>query len=135
MVRGSLRGSMHSMQNQWGSIREKAAQIKAYIEPASGDFVAVLIIILVGVSSFGLGRLSMQSEIQPAVQVYETPMVDREPMIRGGMYVASRSGSRYHYPWCPGAQTMSPENKIWFHSVEEARTAGYTPAGNCKGLE
>ncbi len=29
---------------------------------------------------------------------------------------------------------MSPENKIWFTTKEEAEAAGFTPAANCKGL-
>ncbi|MEK7120782.1 MAG: hypothetical protein AAB840_01690 [Patescibacteria group bacterium] len=53
----------------------------------------------------------------------------------GGAVVASKSGSKYHLPWCSGASTIKEENKIWFDSVEEARKAGYTPAGNCKGIE
>jgi methylphosphotriester-DNA--protein-cysteine methyltransferase len=53
----------------------------------------------------------------------------------GGRIVASKTGAKYHLPWCSGAQTMKEENKIWFDSPEEARAAGYTPAANCKGLE
>ncbi|TSC62722.1 MAG: hypothetical protein G01um101448_259 [Parcubacteria group bacterium Gr01-1014_48] len=52
----------------------------------------------------------------------------------GGQYVASKKGTKYHFPWCGGAARISEENKIWFNSKEEAEKAGYTPAGNCKGL-
>ena len=51
-----------------------------------------------------------------------------------GNYVASKSGTKYHYPWCPGAQSIKEENKIWFFTKEEAEKAGYQPASNCKGL-
>jgi len=51
-----------------------------------------------------------------------------------GSYVASKSGKAYHLPWCPGAQRIKEENKVWFQSKEEAEAAGYSPAGNCKGL-
>jgi len=54
--------------------------------------------------------------------------------IFAGAYVGSRNGSKYHFPWCPGAQQIKEENKVWFSSVEEAQKAGYTPAANCKGL-
>ncbi len=57
------------------------------------------------------------------------------PMAKGGQVVASRSGKKYHFPWCPGAETISEKNKIWFADEKEARRRGYTPAGNCKGLE
>lgn len=52
----------------------------------------------------------------------------------GGQYVASKSGSKYHLPWCPGAKQMKEENKIYFSSKEEAEAAGYAPAANCKGI-
>ena len=51
-----------------------------------------------------------------------------------GKYVASKKGTKYHLPTCSGAKTMSPENKIWFTTKEEAEAAGFTPAANCKGL-
>ena len=51
-----------------------------------------------------------------------------------GKVVASKRGSKYHYPWCSGAKRMSEKNKIWFATIEAARQAGYTPAKNCKGL-
>lgn len=49
--------------------------------------------------------------------------------------VASKNGTKYHYPWCSGAKQISDKNKITFNSIEEARKAGYTPASNCKGLK
>lgn len=49
--------------------------------------------------------------------------------------VASKNGTKYHYPWCSGAKQISDKNKITFKSIEEARKAGYTPASNCKGLK
>jgi len=52
-----------------------------------------------------------------------------------GAVVASKSGTKYHYPWCAGAKQISAKNLITFNSIEEARAAGYTPASNCKGLK
>jgi len=52
----------------------------------------------------------------------------------GGKYVASKNGSKYHFPWCSGATRMKEENKIWFETKEAAEKAGYGPAANCKGL-
>lgn len=49
-------------------------------------------------------------------------------------YVASKNGTKYHLPWCSGAQRIKEENKVWFKSKAEAEAAGYTPAANCKGL-
>lgn len=52
-----------------------------------------------------------------------------------GSVVASKKGTKYHAPWCPGASAISEANKVVFASAEEARAAGYEPAANCKGLE
>lgn len=52
-----------------------------------------------------------------------------------GSIVASKNGTKYHYPWCAGAKQISEKNKIFFDSIESARAAGYTPASNCKGLK
>lgn len=60
--------------------------------------------------------------------------VKGEEVNMGGQLVASKSGSKYHFPWCSGAQRIAEANKLWFNSVEEARKAGYTPASNCMGL-
>ena len=51
-----------------------------------------------------------------------------------GAYVASRKGTKYHLPTCPGAKHISVANKVWFASKEEAAQKGYTPASNCKGI-
>jgi hypothetical protein len=67
-----------------------------------------------------------------AVKGFSTAIV---PVQTGSTVVASKSGTKYHYPWCSGAKQISPANKITFNTIEEARKAGYTPAANCKGLK
>jgi hypothetical protein len=52
-----------------------------------------------------------------------------------GNIVASKNGTKYYYSWCGGASRISEKNKITFSSIEEARSLGYTPASNCKGLK
>ncbi len=49
-------------------------------------------------------------------------------------YVASKSGTKYHLPTCAGAKSISEANKVWFATKAEAEKAGYSPAGNCKGI-
>lgn len=53
----------------------------------------------------------------------------------GGAVVGSKSGKKYYYPWCGGLKRVKPENQVPFASIADARAAGYTPAGNCKGLK
>ena len=104
-----------------------------------------LLIMLVSVLSFGLGRMSMQEVTsvqqpqvvltkQPAAAVASDPSVAVEkPVVAStATLVASKNGTKYHLLTCPGAKQMNEENKIYFNSVAEAKAAGYTPAANCK---
>ncbi|MCC6290949.1 hypothetical protein IT398_02695 [Candidatus Nomurabacteria bacterium] len=52
----------------------------------------------------------------------------------GGNFVASKNGSRYYLPGCPGVKRIKEENKIWFRTKAEAEDRGLTPAANCPGL-
>ena len=117
------------------------------------------VVLLVGVGSFGLGRLSIiwpkkepieittwgnpleegsraseaagNAQNSPSTAPKQAAVVNA---ITEGKYVASRKGTSYHYPWCPGAKQIKEENKIYFNTKEEAEKAGYKPAGNCEGL-
>lgn len=116
------------------SIKEKAGAIKGQASTVGGEWLTVLIVMLVGLIGFGMGHLSALEASRPAVSISQTQARAGEPMLLGGLLVGSRHGAKYHYPWCPGAQQMNDENKIWFASEQEARQYGYTPAGNCAGL-
>lgn len=117
------------------NIPEMGRKIKTLAEDGAGDWGPVAIILLVGLVSFGLGRLSALEEAWPAVALLAAPeAAGMREMAPGGLYVASRRGSTYHYPWCSGAQAIATANKVWFSSEEEARRAGYRAAKNCKGL-
>ncbi len=112
-------------------------------------FVAI-IIILAALISFGLGRLSKIRENKTPVTVEN---LSASALLGGGvnkisagensgngaarekLFVASKKGGKYHYPWCPGALRIKETNKIWFSTIKEAGSAGYTPAKNCKGLK
>lgn len=104
------------------------------------DTFIILIIILTSSASFGLGRLSKIEEGKTPLYVGNNTQnialvaENNGPEAIKGKYVASVSGSKYHLPWCSGAQTISEKNKIWFNSKEEAESRGYQPAKNCKGI-
>lgn len=112
------------------------------------EVFTVLTIILVAFASFGLGRLSKIERSAFPVRVENTAAaiegvekelpktlaIPKQVSAKEGSYVASKTGEKYHLPWCSGAQRIKEENKIWFDSKEAAEQAGYTPAANCKGL-
>lgn len=120
------------------------------------DLFLLLIILLISFGSFGLGRLSVIQEkkiplkIENEFQMTQNTFLNDNPAINAikknqlatpppiaqnkGVLVASKTGKKYHYPWCSGAQHISEANKIYFNSKEEAEAKGYAPASNCKGL-
>ncbi len=133
---------------------EYLQKVKSFISANKSDLYVAAIIFLVGLSSFGLGRLSVLwptkepiriENLESGVQDLEkstsdgntdNPSLNSKSQIlnSGGKYVASKNGTAYHYPWCSGALRIKEENKIWFETKEAAEKAGYKPAGNCEGL-
>ncbi len=116
-----------------------------------GHILNISLIILFGLLCFGIGRVSFLEERQTPVRIsggasslsVESQIDVSSPQVKGATkevatgesVVASKSGTKYHFPWCPGAKQISEKNKIVFSSPEDARKAGYSPAGNCKGLK
>lgn len=103
------------------------------------DLILAAMIILVALISFGLGRLSRIGESRVPITIENLSTTTQIEKITDnkiiGNFVASKNGTKYHYPWCSGAQSIKEENKIWFSTAEEAQKAGYEPASNCKGLK
>ncbi|MFH1402121.1 MAG: hypothetical protein ABIG87_00670 [Patescibacteria group bacterium] len=139
------------------SIKEKLNKIKeAGARLIDNQIIfTTLIILLTAFSSFGLGRLSKTEENKIPISIQEVNVANIsttaktgesdlengaeksrsvQPPENGGKYVVSKNGNKYHAPWCSGAQRIKIENQIWFDTKEEAETAGYTPAANCKGI-
>lgn len=127
-------------------MRETIAGLRETIKREMGgkrgdDLFVLLLILIVGLGGFGLGRLSTSERNGEPVHIEYTEGMPAAPASAGaaaetasGLLVASRNGSKYHYPWCSGAKRIAEGNKLWFQSKEEAERAGYTPAANCKGL-
>jgi len=123
-------------------IREK---IKSVLERQ--DMYLSVVLVLVAVASFGLGRQSVTAVTEsgeanePArmVEAAVTPApagvtAAENTSLPSTYYVASKSGKAYHLPHCSGAKSISEANKITFATKAEAEAAGYRPAANCKGI-
>jgi hypothetical protein len=110
-----------------------------------------LLVLLVGVGSFALGRVSVQQPVLPetsvriseqqgsanaAVNPLEAAKKEDASSFGGNItLVASKSGTKYHLESCPGSKQIKETNKIFFSSREAAEAAGYKPAANCPGLQ
>lgn len=100
------------------------------------------LIALVGVCAFGLGRLSVSPAEGPrlvihapgAAQTAAVANAATNPVAGQGVFVASKSGTKYYLPTCSGVARIKEENKVWFDTKAEAEAAGYGPAANCPGL-
>lgn len=121
-------------------IREK---IKVYL--ADPQAFSAILLILVALTAFGLGRQSVSEVAQEAT--VSTALEGKSGTKRANseditstrptsstFYVASKNGEVYHLPHCSGAKRISEANKIIFKTKEEAEAAGLRPAANCKGI-
>lgn len=119
--------------------------VKQYIQDRASDLFIILVIFLVALISFGIGRITasnnepiqinnLEKTSQENLKSLEKERVSEQTDYRGKV-VASKNSDKYHLPDCPGAKQISEQNKIWFNSIEEAKRAGYEPAGNCPGLK
>ena len=117
-------------------------------------FLAVFL--LVATLAFSLGRLSTYEKKKEPISVTKTDEYYKWNGIgtstnnisgsastkslqvivtEKGSIVASKSGTKYYFPWCSGVSRISEANKVWFNSIEEARAKGLTPASGCAGLK
>jgi len=118
------------------NISELKPIIKGFRERILAEWGISIIVFLVALASFGLGRLSVIESARPAISINSAAAVSAARSIaQGGLFVASRTGEKFFYPWCSGAQSIADANKVWFQSEKAARAAGYEPAKNCKGLK
>lgn len=141
----------------WGEKKDKNWR-ERLTDFLNSRYFGATIIILVAIISFFLGRISGLEEKKPPLKIISQALKEEslnqsanisdfqqaaavgasptlDSMANSGQLVASKNGTKYHYPWCAGAKQISEKNLITFKSVEEARAAGYTPASNCKGLK
>lgn len=134
-------------------VRECLEKVKEWTSEHRADLFTAAVIFLASMASFGLGRLSVIWPEKEPIRILEegkeitgqvsTPQESRSPKAQtaavagaaSGKYVASKSGTAYHLPNCPGAAKIKESNKVWFQTREEAEERGYKPAANCPGLQ
>lgn len=129
--------------------------ITASIESERGkDALIVIIVILVGLVSFELGRLSKNStgsglkiEYRQSSGNEANVVSSNEPAYAlsqntatstggarntsGKVYFASNRGQKYYSIGCSAGKTIKQENRIWFTTEAEAIKAGYSKSSAC----
>ncbi|WP_006521466.1 Ada metal-binding domain-containing protein [Desulfoscipio gibsoniae] len=79
---------------------------------------------------------TQRASITPQPVVQPAPVkTDPQPTpvsISNGKFVGSTKSNKYYYPDCRYAESISPENAIWFIDAADAQAQGYVPCGVCK---
>jgi hypothetical protein len=136
---------MQSIQDIWSKFKSAVDDEATY---------TAVLVLLVAVCSFGLGRLSVVPTVStvpaktltasvstpppaPSITIEETTPRSYPTSTPTGVdqqYVGSKNGTKFHLLTCPGASQIKEENKVYFTSKQEAYSKGYTEASNCKGI-
>mgnify|MGYP001256777983 CR=1 FL=1 len=130
------------------SITNLLDKIKGKIDIDKSTFLFLFIIIGVGVSSFALGRLSINNDYDQKIELSASAInqniittdkkgesvriTTKDDEIKERRYVASKNGKMYYPLGCASAKRIKPENEVWFSTETEAIKSGYTKSSMCK---
>ena len=136
------------------SINDYIEKIKLFLESEKGkDLLTVLILVLVGLGSFGIGRMSTGGDKEglkidyKAIEdnivvsgVNNTANVNTSIaqgsmetiLSKSGNYFASSRGTKYYSVSCSAGKTIKTENRIYFVTREEVEKAGYELSSSCR---
>ena len=133
-------------------------KIKHFLSSQKGkNILTVLILILVGLGSFSLGRMSKGSYEAKLSPQYSSEMAQKAvsevnsantgqtsqkgvsgvsassgaSVPAGKNFFASSRGTKYYPVGCPAGQNLKPDNRVYFTTGEEAQKAGYTLSSSC----
>ncbi|OGZ34917.1 MAG: hypothetical protein A3A94_02800 [Candidatus Portnoybacteria bacterium RIFCSPLOWO2_01_FULL_43_11] len=115
-----------------------------FVKKNEPDIVLVIGIILIALISFGAGRLTVFESNKEPISIQDPATTasiqqslgasvkenNQSEPAKQGKFVGSINSDKYHWPWCPSAKNIKPENQIWFNSEAEAKAAGYKPDSN-----
>lgn len=135
------------------SLYDSLEKIKQFLETERAKDIAVMaIIILVGLGSFGLGRLS-EKEVKEGLKIgYYGPETGSEALKGQNQgldlgnrslaqnaqksaiknFFASNRGTKYYTLSCSAGKTIKEENRVYYETSTEAEKAGYTLSSSCK---
>ncbi len=128
-------------------------KIKQFLLSEKGrDILIVIIVILVGLGSFELGRLSKENTTSGIKIEYPDQNLNQEASVissedsfqitnkisptisnsAGKNFFASNRGSKYYSIGCSAGKTIKQENRVYFETKEEAEVAGYELSSSCR---
>lgn len=135
-------------------------KIKLFLESDRGkDIFVVIIVLLLGISSFYLGRLSKENTAKGLKIEYNTeksdnlgsyelnnglnnpkiapkevfnPSIAEKAEQAPGKYFASKIGQKYYPIGCSAGKNIKLENRIYFQTSSEAENAGFELSSSCR---
>lgn len=113
------------------TIADMREKCKAVISTIPRDLLIISVLVVASTASFWLGYLAGRDVGQGSGLSAEPSST---PLGTLAEVVASRTGTKYYRPECPGVAAISEKNRVWFVSSDLARTQGYEPADNCDGI-
>lgn len=134
-------------------IHKILSKIKSWVKTDSFlDTILIILMILVGITSFGLGRLSAQTDKQAnknieiilpngqkqgiseyAGQLRADPDIQAQKPVThsDGAFFASKNGTKFYPKGCSAGNKILESNKIFFITAKEAVDAGFALAKGC----
>lgn len=121
-------------------------KIKQFLESDKGkDILIIIIIILVGLGSFELGRLSknsssglkieypsQESNVLESINQNSAKLAQNSIRSTSGNFFASNRGTKYYSLGCSAGKTIKEENRIYFSTSTQAESAGYQLSTSCR---
>jgi hypothetical protein len=127
-------------------------KIKQFLAGETGkDIMIVFIVILAGLGSFSLGRLSKSAGQEGLKVEYmgqaasvvssidlntpPTPAEQSDPQVNQSAtdkaFFASKKGKKYYSLGCQAGKSIKVANRVYFKTAQEAESAGYTISTSC----
>jgi hypothetical protein len=116
------------------------SHLKEFVKEHESDVILTIGIVLVALISFGVGRLTALPENKEPIVIQQSTAAIQQSLsgdfkkidqrAESGKFVGSVESNKYHWPDCPWAKKITPENQVWFSSEAEAQSAGYIRCGN-----
>lgn len=127
-------------------------KIKHFVSSEKGkDFLTIIIVILVGLFSFGLGRLSKAGDMSSGLRIEYQDQASNvisgaenaleslaykksntNTLIQEKSFFASNRGQKYYPTNCSAGKSIKLANRVYFDTREEAESKGYELSDSCR---
>ncbi len=132
------------------SIHNITEKIKSLRRGLHESTITVVVIVLVSLGSFFLGRFSNSKNIDENKVLSDNKIIDSKTNVENsdeiieytkkvpqvnkeeGKYLASKNGKMYYPVSCKSASRIKEKNRVYFINENDAKYLGYRKAENCK---